>query len=393
MLDYLPFLILLMVIAALLKQDAVITIFYLIIGVYIVGLIWSRKALSNVSITRAFSRRIFLNQPVNIELLLHNRGWLPVIWLQLHESLPIELISPNFYHQVINLGSHTDTRLTYAFRGNKRGYYAIGPLFLNSGDIFGLSKNDERKVEPDHLIVYPNIIPFSYLGVPSHSPFGTLKHNSPVYEDPSKVWGKRDYQRGDSLRRVDWKASAVSGHLMVKQFEASISLEIEILLNLDTEDYDIRTRFDNSELAIVAAASIASWANRQKQSFGFCTNGSDPLVEAALPRSFPPRKGTLHLMNILDLLARIQASKGIPFNQLIHQTTSNLPWGTTLVLITSQMTEGLFDELFQTQRSGLNGVIILVGRVPGWQEAQQRARHFGFPLYNVKDERDIEAWQ
>jgi uncharacterized protein (DUF58 family) len=393
MLEYLPFLILLMVIAALLKQDAVITIFYLLFGVYIIGVFWSKKALSNVNVTRVFSRRIFLNQPVNVDLLFQNRGWLPVIWLQLHESLPIELISPNFYHQVIHLGSHAETHLTYSFRGNKRGYYPIGPLFLTSGDILGLSKNDERKVDADHLIVYPKIIPFAYLGVPSHSPFGTLKHNSPVYEDPSRVWGKRDYQRGDSLRRVDWKSSAVSGHLMVKQFEASISLDIEILLNLNAEDYDIRTRFDYSELAVVAAASIASWANQHKQSMGFNTNGSDPLVEDAHPRSYPPRKGTLHLMNILDLLARIQVSKDDSFSQLIRRTTANLPWGTTLVLITSQMTEELFDELFQTQRSGLNGVVILVGRVSGWQEAQQRARHFGFPLYNVKDESDIEAWQ
>jgi uncharacterized protein (DUF58 family) len=393
MLDYLPFLIALMILAAVLKQDAVLTVFYLIIGVYVVGLVWSRKALGNVNVTRTFSKRIFLNQAVNIDLDITNRGWLPVVWMQFHESLPIELISPNFYHQVITLGSHATTRLTFSLHGYKRGYYPIGPLSLTSGDILGLSKNDERRFPADHLTVYPKIIPFTYLGIPSRSPFGTLKHSNPVYEDPSRVWGKRDYQMGDSLRRVDWKASANSGHLMVKQFEASISLEMEIMLNLNVEEYDIRTRFDNTELAIVVAASVASWANRQKQSIGFCANGLDPLTEGVKPQSFLPRKGTLHLMNILDILARIQAAVGAPFTQLINQTNQTLPWGSTLVLVTGQINEELFDELFQTQRKGLNGVIILVGRVAAWQEAQQRARHFGFPLYNVKDESDMEAWQ
>jgi len=393
MLDYLPFLIVLMIVAAILQQDAVLTIFYLIIGIYLVGFFWSRKALNNISITRNFPKRIFLNQPVSVSLEITNRGWLPVVWLQIHESLPIELISPNFYHQVINLGSHDQNKLLFSFRGNKRGYYPIGPTSLHSGDIFGLTKNNERQIEPDHLTVYPKIIPFRYLGIPSRSPFGTLRHTNPVYEDPSRVWGKRDYQMGDSLRRVDWKASANSGHLMVKQFEASISIDMQILLNLNNEEYDMHTRFDNTELAIVAAASIASWANQKKQAMGFSTNGMDPIVEGAKPQSFRPHKGILHLMSILDILARVQATNNLPFTQLIRQSTSSLPWGTTLVLITGQMTEELFGELFQTQRMGLNGIIILVGRVPGWQEAQQRARHFGFPLYNVKDESDIEAWQ
>jgi len=393
MLDYLPFLIALMVIAAILKQDAVLTIFYLILAVYMVGLLWSRKALNNVAITRDFPRRIFLNQPVIINLELVNRGWLPVVWLQIHESLPIELISPNYYHQVIYLGSHDQTQLNFSFHGNKRGYYPIGPTSLYSGDIFGLANNSERHLEPDHLTVYPKIIPFNYLGIPSRSPFGALRHSNPIYEDPSRVWGKRNYQMGDSLRRVDWKATANNGHLMVKQFEASISIEMQILLNLNSEDYDLHTRFDNTELAIVAGASIASWANQKKQAFGLSTNGRDPRMEDEKPQSFLPHKGTIHLMSILDILARVQTTNRIPFTQLTRQSTSNLPWGTTLVLITGQMTEELFDELFQTQRMGLNGIIILVGRVPRWQEAQQRARRFGFPLYNVKDESDIEAWQ
>jgi uncharacterized protein (DUF58 family) len=393
MLDYLPFLIALMVLAAVLKQDAVLTVFYLIIGVYMIGLVWSRKALANVGATRVYPRRVFFNQQVTIDLILKNRGWLPVVWLQMHESLPISLISPNFFHQVITLGSHGTTSLSYSFRGHKRGYYPIGPLQITSGDILGLSKDNECTFAADYLTVYPKIIPFSNLGIPSRSPFGTLRHVSPIYEDPSRVWGKRDYRMGDSLRRVDWKATANSGHLLVKQFEASISLEVEIMLNLNTEEYDMRTRFDDTELAIVAAASIASWANSKKQSIGFSSNGTDPINVEAPPQNFPPRRGSLHLMNVLDILARIQTANVTPFTQLMRQTNHSLPWGTTLVLITGQVTEELFDELFQTQRMGLNGVIILVGKVPGWQTAQQRARHFGFPLYNVKDEGDLETWQ
>ena len=51
------------------------------------------------------------------------------------------------------------------------------------------------------------------LSLPSHSPLGTLRHTQPIFEDPSRVTGKRDYISGDSLRRVDWKATAATGRL------------------------------------------------------------------------------------------------------------------------------------------------------------------------------------
>ena len=96
---------------------------------------------------------------------------------------------------------------------------------------------------------------------------------------------------------------------------------MQILLNLNSEEYDIHTRFDNTELAIVAAASIASWGNQKKQAMGFSTNGMDPIVEGAKPQSFLPHKGILHLMSILDILARVQTTNNLPFTQLIRQST------------------------------------------------------------------------
>jgi hypothetical protein len=90
--------------------------------------------------------------------------------------------------------------------------------------------------------------------LPSRSPIGTLRHTQPIFEDPSRVRGKRDYTTGDSLRRVDWKATATTGRLQVKQFEPSIALETALFLNLNADEYLQRTRLDATELAIVIAA-------------------------------------------------------------------------------------------------------------------------------------------
>jgi uncharacterized protein (DUF58 family) len=259
---------------------------------------------------------------------------------------------------------------------------------------------------------------------------GTMRHTQPIFEDPTRVLSKRDYVAGDSLRRVDWKATAATGRMQVKQFEPSIALETVVFLNLNNEEFDIRSRIDSTEQAIVVAASVCNWVIGKKQSAGLITNGIDPLTtgdpysnapvdspqlsreaisrEALVLRDaasalasatagpaepVPPRKGQAHLMRILDVLARIQAANTTPLAELIRREYLSLPWGATLVVVTGQVDEALFDQLFQVRRRGMNLVMILVGPVPGGQEIQNRAASFNIPLYLIRSDKDMDVWR
>ncbi len=242
-------LILLAFVAIGLREDFVLTLVYFFVGVYAVGRWWSHRALSAVHFTRTFPKRAFLSEKVPLKLELINTSWLPVIWAQISESLPVELIVPNSFQRVVSLGPKGRATYTFTLNADKRGYYPIGPLHLRSGDVIGLAEDIQNEGRADNLIVYPRIIPLARVPLPSHSPLGTLRHTQPMFEDPSRVRGKRDYVAGDSLRRVDWKATASTGRLQVKQFEPSIALETAIVLNLNADEYDYRTRYDATELA------------------------------------------------------------------------------------------------------------------------------------------------
>jgi uncharacterized protein (DUF58 family) len=389
---FLPLVLILLVIAALMREDFVFTLLYLLAGAFAFGRWWSRKALKSLKIERKYPNRAFLGEELEVELDLTNTGLLPVIWLRVHESLPVEMAVPNFYRSVVSLGPREQVKLHYRLKTRKRGYYPIGPLNLQSGDLLGLAEKGRFEWGPDFLTVYPRIIPLQAVDLPSHSPMGTLHHHEPVFEDPTRVRGKRDYVAGDSLRRVDWKASASTGRLQVKQFEPSISLETSIFLNLNANEYDSKTRFQATELAIVAAASIAAWVERKKQSVGLVTNGKDPLAVGDGLHALPSRKGRGNLMRILDVLARIQVIETLPFAQVMRQVSANLSWGTTIVLITGHVDENLFDQLFQARRSGLDAMLVLCGKVPRFQEIQQKTAHFGFPLRQVFYEEDLNYW-
>ena len=98
-------------------------------------------------------------------------------------------------------------------------------------------------------------------------------------------------------------------------------------------------------------------------------------------------------MRILDVLARIQMAVTFPLVQLLQQQLVNFSWGTTLILITSQVDDELFDELFRARRAGLNIVLILCGPTPGLRQLRLRAEYFGFPLYHILNERDLDMWR
>jgi uncharacterized protein (DUF58 family) len=390
---FFPLLLALAIAAIILREDFVLTLVYLLVGAYAVGRWWGGRALRAVHFTRRFQRRAFLYEQVPVQLEVVNTHWLPVVWLQLTERLPIELIGPNPFRSAVTLGPYGRAHFAYTLYANKRGYYDIGPLLLRSGDLVGLSDEIVHEGSAEYLTVYPKIIPLTSLPLPSRSPLGTLRHTQPIFEDPSRVRSKRDYVAGDSLRRIDWKATATTRRLQVKQFEPSIALETAIFLNLNSDEYDQHTHYDATELAIVIAASLANWIVAQRQSIGLYVNGEDPIGMDGAAQGLPPHKGRAHLTRLLDVLARIRLVTTAPFIQLLQREMPHLPWGTTLILITGAVDDDLFAAIFRARQSGLDVMLVVVGRVATIAAIRQRAQRFGIPLYEFSHERDLDGWR
>ncbi len=390
---YLPLIILLIVIAAWMRDDFAVTLIYLFVGAFAAGSWWSRKSLAQISHKRLFNDHAFLGEKVEISLQVHNQGWLPVLWMNAQDALPVALSSAPSFQSVVSLGPQAETRFHYTLKAIKRGYYPIGPFFASTGDILGLSSPLRQENQVQYLTVYPQIVPLTSMQIPPRAPQGTMQHTQPIFEDPARVFGKREYVAGDSLRRVDWKSSATTGHLQVKLFEPSIALETLIFLDLNADDYDYKSRIDSSELAVVIAASVAAWVAGKRQTVGLKVNGKDAFMADGVPQYIPPRKGQSHLMRILETLARVETIHGKPISAVIQRQRYHLSWGTTLIVITGKGEDDLLHELYQARRAGQNALLILAGRVPYAQNISSRAGHFGIPVVSIPNERGLNIWR
>jgi uncharacterized protein (DUF58 family) len=228
---------------------------------------------------------------------------------------------------------------------------------------------------------------------------------------------------------MDWKTSARVGALQVRRYEPAIALETALFLNLCQDDYPLRERLQTPELAIVIAASVAAHLVGQRQAVALFTNGRDPFyvgdpdvggalsaagaadepgpaasaggapgdaAKGLVAPSLPLRKGGAHLMNLLDLLARVEAvpaHRAVPFLDLLRRKSLGLPWGSTAVVVTSRDAAGLMGTLLALRRRGLVVVLVLTSSEPGFAQTAQRAKHIGVEALEVRSEEEMDQWR
>jgi uncharacterized protein (DUF58 family) len=389
----LPFLLILLVIAALLRVDFFFTIVYLILLVYLVSRVWMRLASRGLHVSRRFVDHAFLGDQVTVRLQVRNATWLPLPWLFVHESLPVEMGVANGFQRVVGMGPRGRRTLEYELRCRKRGYFDVGPLSMETGDLLGMARQRRLQLPREHMIVYPRVLPLQVLGLPTRSPQVALRARSPLFEDPSRVMGVRDYQRGDSPRRIHWTATASTGRLLVKRYQPAIARETLICLDMDRDGYGQRQRYDASELAIVVAASLANHIVVQEGlPVGLMTQALDPLVDETVRFYLAPRRERAHLMHVLEVLARIQMAQGVPLAGLLRRGRGGLSWGSTVVVITGKETTALFDNLVQLRQAGFAVSLVLVK--PGRPSAglQQQAARVSVPIHRIWHENDVSVW-
>jgi uncharacterized protein (DUF58 family) len=408
----------LLLLAFFLRVDFIFYVIYVSAGVYAWGRWLMPRAVKNLHSARQYARNSFWGEDVPVTIQLTNQGRLPLPWVQVQESVAVQLKHGEPLHQVVSLARGQTAEFHYKVIARRRGYYQLGPLRLTTGDLFGIHPELVAFLPADYLTVYPRLTPLTQLGLPSRLPFGTVASHQRLFEDPARPMGIRDFRSGDSMRQINWKASAHTRQLMVKTFQPAISLETAVLLNLHSADYQFGNRGDVTEWAIEVAASLAAHLVNQRQSVGLITNGIDPLASgqhgfdettgrllrpshsviqadpaAFMPPAIPPRNGRPHLTKILERLARIETEETVSFTGWAANACLHLNWGVTILTITANGSEAVCQSLHRLVRAGFNPILITVEPDGNFGLVRERARRLGFAAYNVASPRDLDPWR
>lgn len=393
--NFVVFIIVLFALAALLRIDFFFTILYLFIGVYLVTRFWSHRMLKALKISRRVQERAFLGETIDVSLTVENLGHLPVPWLMITETFSDVLSTPSFLKEVITLGGKSSYKINYQLTARRRGYYNIGPLVIEAGDLLAITQKMQEQFEPDHIIIYPKILQIAQPKLPTFSPQVVMPTPVPLFQDPNRVIGVRNYIEGDNPRYIHWPATATTGQMLVKQFQTAIARESIIFLNMDRAEYGRPGQADIAiELAIVAAASLASHiVTTEELSLGLATVAFDPLTNRTQPFKLSPNRGQSHLMQILEVLARIEGIDKEIFLKNLQRESVHLSWGTTIIIITNIESDSLLQAVLLLKRAGFHVTTIFVQPAAYNYPEPHRVRELNVTAYRITREKDLETWQ
>ena len=168
--------------------------------------------------------------------------------------------------------------------------------------------------------------------------------------------GARDYQAGDSVRHLHWKATAHRGMLQTKLFDPSASPHWMVCLNTQTlERLYEGVIVDYLETAIVVAASIAHAGLEARRSVGLTSNSTirESSQWAYLPASRHAQQNT----HILEALAQLTHPPLISFEKMLRLAAPRFPFGASLFVVTPLVTDAILDALWEMRRAGASAAI------------------------------------
>jgi len=335
---------------------------------------WSGQALRDVMYRRRIARkRVFPGETVDVEVQVENAKVLPVPWLRVEDEWPLDVLPTdqalgpshkpdmgNLTH-VFALRWYERIRRPYTLLADRRGVYGLGPTRLYSGDVFGLFQTERVIEEQDYVIVYPRIFTLAELKLPSKEPFGDTRARPPLFKDPSRTMGARDFQPGDSFRHVHWPATVRHQQLQARVYEPTTTLTAVICLNVATFPRPWEGVLPELfERAIVVAASLAAHAVEHRYSVGLVSNGAVPRSDQ--PIRVMPGRSPDQLTRILELLAAITGYVTMPMGRFLLRASPALPWGATLVVVTPVVTEELLASIIQLRLAGRHMVLVSLAK-------------------------------
>lgn len=221
---------------------------------------------------------------------------------------------------------------TIPFQGTKRGYYSIDTVDIVSTDLF--MKATLVGVMPVHtsLLVYPRGVDTRQLLIPYRKMMGTLLTRRAAYEDPFEFRGIRPYQPFDTMKDVNWKASAKTGELKVNVHDFTARQEIYLLLNLETEAMLEYESLKEESIRIVN--SLAELFISQGIPIGILSNGHD--IETKEELHIVSGSGRNHMDMIKEQLARLDLSQSCrEYGELLADKTATQGEDTLYILVST----------------------------------------------------------
>ncbi|WP_455209624.1 DUF58 domain-containing protein [Kaarinaea lacus] len=256
---------------------------------------YSKRA--GLSLQRELPPHAALGRKTTGKLTVHNHNSLP-LKLKMHQPTPLGAEGEaKIYDLAIN--GHAAQSQSFTLFPQTLGDLCWDTVYTRVQGFFGLawwnrkfSITSQLTVEPDYLHRDERNI-----GIKKSGEYNRLRAGS-----GSELLFLRDYRAGDSMRAIDWKATARSGKHMVRVFTEEQHLTIVFAIDAGRTSRIQAGRLSRYYHYVNICARLAEKAVTHNDLIGLVVFADKPLM------SLPPARGTTALVKLRQALTKISPS-------------------------------------------------------------------------------------
>ena len=229
---------------------------------------------------------------------------------------------------------------TYVLEKVPRGRYPIEASQVVIEDPFALERDEISLSRPESLLVYPRLVELDgvFTDAGGQTPGGRrlLLRRTAGFE----LHSVREYEQGESLRRIHWPSTARRGELMVKELEDAPRDETAVLLDADASTVVGEPPDSTFELQVRAAGSLLrAQARRGRRA---------SLIVNTRVRAYQP----VHSLDgdwtrALELLAAVEPDGHVPAAALLADESGTAARALELTIVTAALSPRLVERLLQ----------------------------------------------
>lgn len=257
-----------------------------------IALIILKVNLSQLSIDLSVERPVYVGEEEAVGIILNNnKRYITSYSVSVSSA---GAVSPAYFQMVGPKGSATG-ELRVIFQ--KRGMYRYGDFSVTSGFPFILFSRKRALKFSAELVVYPALVEIreTIFEETAEGP----GYAAGIAASGDEIYALREFRHGDDWRRIHWKASAKTAHLVVKEYSQYEGKKTTIII--DNLGHSSAGRGQDLvdpvfEKTVSIVASVAQY---------FLENGHHVRIMSC-KKVIPFGSGTEHLFTILDILSLIR---------------------------------------------------------------------------------------
>jgi uncharacterized protein (DUF58 family) len=246
-------------------------------------------------------------------------------------------------------------RGSYIIGGVPRGRYGVESVDAVIEDPFGLEREEMKLPAGESILVYPRLVDLD--GLFSDSGARALEGRRLLLRRPTgfDLHSVRDYEQGESLRRVHWPSTAKRGQLMVKELEDAPRDETAVLLDADAGAVAGVAPDSSFELQVRAAGSILRAHASRGRRAALIINSAARMYQRV--HSFDG-----DWLRAFELLAAVEPDGPTPVTGMLADEGGPAGRALELTVVTASLSPKLVDRLLQRMMNRHSATLVYVDR-------------------------------